>query len=317
MTFLEETIKQRFIVAVTTELIRIQQSGGVYLNVGKVNENNQRTIKIVPILVGFALDNQEAFKIQSTRGSFKCPCSCRFCTMPNKEMYKFRVLNEILQEEQQKLSQRRRLQRRRHNSISSPGNDELIAEPKSNGDIILDYIMTSKDRYNYRDSFDNHKLTIRSEKAWFRFILHDSTEMPRGRTKLQRSSSEISDIALTVSRTIQPWINPVREIFPLITQSVNINGNTQNLLLPFDLLVPPDKLHSHDKGDIEYCFRFSMVIILLVSRKYTRKYRDNLSKLDKLIINFDIYQPLSIWGTKSERRLSGLSGMNVILLMFF
>ena len=103
ITYLEETIKHRFIVSITAELLKIQKSGGVYLNVGKQSEGNQRKIKIVPILIGFALDNQEAFKIQSTRGSFKCLCSCRFCTMPNKEMYKFRVLHEILAEEQQLL----------------------------------------------------------------------------------------------------------------------------------------------------------------------------------------------------------------------
>ena len=65
-------------------VLQTQTDGPINILVGKFG-SSQRIYKAVIIIASFALDNEEAFKIQGISFGSRCPQNCRLCNMPTKE----------------------------------------------------------------------------------------------------------------------------------------------------------------------------------------------------------------------------------------
>jgi len=246
------------------------------------------------------LDNVEAFKLQSIKTG-----NCRFCTQPKMQFYKFNELQQILQEER-----RNKLLLQNNNNKRQRQNNGLplrsITSSKGNKQILQEYVLKTTLKHPFRDSYQNSMVSYRSSLVWFKTILHNKSIIPTGLPKmLQLSNNEKMDLDYMKRNKLQPWYNPLRNQFPLLSSNNNLGINSH--ILPVDMCFPPDKLHTHGKGGMEYNFRYMMAIILLISRKYPLRFRHNLAELDHEILNFNIYQSASVWGLKVERRLPGLS----------
>jgi hypothetical protein len=273
-----------------TSFLEIQkQNKGIELLVGR-NEN-QRKIKIVPILCNCNVDNEEAKEMKQLVSGHRCPCNCRFCLMKSKAFYKWKHSKAIMEQKR-----------------------EISKLPKT---IIIDLITeTQESNYPLRDTNIEMIWRKEAEIVWWKKILFNKDKMKKGHKILKLSEEEQFKLDRVQSINCKPWNNI---LFSHLFGFFNRRGSLPSLL-PQNCLgftFPADRLHTFWKGNLEYTFRFSSVILYLTGHTIPQQYGQNISTIDLRLIEFDIYQPIasSPWGNKVERRIPGLSSKYFIIFL--
>jgi hypothetical protein len=276
-----------FIESMVEPIIETLEKGPIDLLVGKFQEN-QRTIKAVIIVTCISVDNEEAFKCQGLSFGSKCRSNCRICTMPTKDFYTFSTLSEIMD-----------------NSNSS-------RNMMSNIEIIDTYNNTNFELFPTRNSISNMEMAQKMEKIWWKQVLFNKNKRLRGDKKLKLSTHETRLLQEGKNKNLKPFGNNIMSqvLCPFYTRFGQIKH--QPIIQP-DLCFPPDKLHSFDKGIVEYTLKHIFTLLITYQKQEPLIYGNNMSILDNNLLKFDIFQPVSYWGNIPPRRIPGLSGIHLII----
>ena len=180
---------------------------------------------------------------------------------------------------------------------------------------LLDlYSMINGMKYSPRDTEANNKLSTNAEQIWWKQVLFNKNAMGRGNKILRLTDEEKHVYQKVKSKNLKCMENIVMSCIlqPFFTRE----GRRQQTIIPGDWTFSPDKMHTLWKGPIEYCLRYGVVFLMLQGQEDVN-YRDNISTVDVAMLEFDIYQPATNWGNIPARRLSGISGNNLCILIYY
>jgi hypothetical protein len=283
-----------YVDAILESVAKVQNQGPIDILVGKFGEV-QEVFKVVFIIASFALDNEEAHKIQGISFNYTCPSNCRLCNMPSKEFYTFGSFKNINSEDVQ-------------NQYNITRNGEGNITPMQ---LLNLYIMINESKYGPRNTEDNNLLSEKAEKVWWKQVMFNKNRMPNGRKILHLSNEEKELLYTAKSRNLKSMHNIVMSS---ILQPFFSRNGTRPTIIPGDWIFAPDKMHTLWKGPIEYCLRYASMCLMLQGQ-LDDDFKDNICLLDVAILEFDIYQPLTSWGDIPPRRLSGISGKLTVIYL--
>jgi hypothetical protein len=290
MKYLKMKARHVFIETMVEPIIETLEKGPIDLIVGKFNED-QRTIRAVVIVTCISVDNEEAFKCQGLSFGAKCRSNCRLCTMPTKDFYTFSTLSEILE-------------------------DPTCSRNMSSIDIIDTFNNNNLELFPIRDSVSNIETAKEMETIWWKQVLFNKNKRVRGDKKLKLSNIETHLLNEGKSKNLKPFGNNImtQVLSPFYTR---FGQTVQHPIIQMDLCFPPDKLHSFDKGIVEYTIKYMVSLFILYQKQEPLTYGNNMSIIDQNLLKFDIFQPISYWGNIPPRRIPGLSGKLCILIILY
>ena len=284
MKYLKMKCRHVFVETMVEPILQTLQHGPIDLLVGKFTScnRNQEIIKAVIMVAGISVDNEEAFKCQGLSFGSKCHSNCRLCTMPSKEFYTFSTLLDIY-------------------------DDPSISEMSST-DIIDTYNNINAELYPVRNSIDNMTMATSSEFIWWKQVLFNKNKRVRGDKKIRLPEQDLLLLKKAKLHNLKPIGNNILSgvLWPFYTR---FGIREHRPIIQPDLCFPPDKLHSFDKGVVEYTLKHIVSLLLLFQKQEYSTYGHNMSIIDRNFLCFDIYQPLSFWGNIPQRRIPGISGM--------
>jgi len=281
MKYLKMKSRQVFVETMVEPIIEILQQGPIELIVGQFNEEKHSPLRAVIIVAGISVDNEEAFKCQGLSFGSRCHSNCRLCTMPSQEFYTFSTLSQIYQ--------------------------DPLSSQMDTINILDAYNDINKELYPIRNSISNMKTAIATELIWWKQVLFNKNKQQRGQKLLKLSGSERQLLSNAKLLNIKPIGNNIMSevLYPFYTRFGKMEKSP---LIHLDLCFPPDKLHSFDKGVVEYTLKNIVSLFILYQKQQPRLYGNNMSIIDERILTFDIFQPVSYWGDIPQRRIPGLSG---------
>ena len=265
-------VKHSFLQEMSQPIINVQNNGPINLLLGKFGTSSQMEIKAMFIVCSIAIDNEECFRIQTLSFGSKCHSNCRLCTKPTSEFYKFSTLEQIFNIE---------------------GSSTL-----STIEVLDAYNKIESTLYPIRDSIEDNRIGTSAKLVWWKKTLFNKKYYPVGKKILKLKDREKSLLLEAKSRNVKAIQNGVHDnvISPFFTR-----GGLQETIIPMGLVYASDKLHTFEKGMLEFTFRYGSIIIFLYGRKVPDNFGRNVAIVDNNIQNFDIYQPLSSWGTKPQK----------------
>ena len=236
MKYLKMKCRQVFVETMVDPILETLKNGPIGLIVGNFNQNKDSPIKAVIIVTGISVDNEEAFKCQGLSFGSKCPRNCRLCTMPSKDFYTFETLSSIYQ-------------------------DPLFSR-MSTTDILDAYHNINSELHPTRDSITNMKTALSYESIWWKQILFNKHKRPRGEKIFKISATDYSTLKTAKSFNLKPIGNNIMSgvLWPFYTRFGKMEHNP---IIQLDQCFPPDKLHSFDKGVVEYTLKNIVSLLIL------------------------------------------------------
>ena len=281
-----------FVESMCAPILETLQNGPIDLLVGRF-DGEQITIRAVIIVVGISVDNEEAFKCQALSFGFRSHSNCRLCTMPSREFYTFSTLSDI--------------------------SDDSATSTMNHSNIMDAYNNINSKFYPTRDSISNITISSEAENIWWKQVLFNKNKKERGHKKLRLSQLETDTLKSLKLSNLKPIGNNI--MMGVLSPFNTRFGQLKCPLIQPDLCFPPDKLHSFDKGIVEYTLKNIVSLMVLYQKEEPATFSNNMSIIDQKLLSFDIFQPISYWGNKPQRRIPGLSGiyllfLNILILIY-
>ena len=273
------------------EILEIQQTGPIELIIGKLN-NEYKKVKVVFVICLIVLDNQEAFKGQALSFGAKCPCNCRMCLLKTKKFYSYSTFKEM--------------------------SEHLLDEYEEMENIqkLDEYIELIATKSILRDTINTSEMATIGERIWWKWINFNSSKIRIGskkQPKIQREQDIMDNLKKVNVKPIDNVI--INKVLQPFFSRYGVKNNDPIIMA--DLCFGIDYMHTGMKGFIEYTLKYCILIQIQHMRLFPTLFGTTMPKLDLRIIRFDIYQPLSAWGTIPQRRLPGISGNYKHVLMYF
>jgi hypothetical protein len=285
MQYLANKTRYIFIENMCQPILETQNKGPVEIIIGKYG-SEQKVVKAVFVVASITLDNEEAYKSQGKYFANGGNKNCRICDMQTKEFYKFSTLEQIFRQ--------------------FP-NDYRRSDKRS---IIIDqYIHKNNEIYSLRNSILEMKMAAECEIVWWKQKLFNKDNEGVGNRRLKFSIAEKELLSEMKIRNLKPMDNNIMR--GVLQPFLLGNGDIDEPILQPDICFSIDKLHTAEKGFVSYSLEMGVTCFYLFQRKHPTVYGNNLGVLDSKMIQFDIYQPFTHWGSIPPRRLPGISGMHI------